>query len=327
MLEASPGCAWALRRDLAFERVFGDPRPLFGAPSADLAGRGLPEVLPPGTLALWRERVARVFAGESLRVRERAAAGLFSVSWYPVRDGGRIAFAAAAAHDLGPWIAAERALRGSALKVLQDQESERARLARFLHDEVGQCLSAAGLQLDLLRMDLEPVLPGAPARAAEVQRVLERVMERVREIARELKPEPVDGAGLYPALDRLVGRLRREFHGTLRLTAGASPRIAPAPAHALYRIAGQALDNAIRHSGCSAIQVRLQSTRAGTAVEVRDNGAGFDPAGDPGSRGFGLLAMEACAAEAGIELTLSSRSGRGAVVRAVARAATAAAND
>lgn len=325
LLEAAPWCTWAIRPDLTFHLIYGNPLPLFGIPASGLTGRKLADVLPPQTRDIWQQRAERVFAGERLSLREQAASGLVSAVWYPVREGGEIAFAAGAAMDMSPLSTSERGLRHTALKVLQARESERTRLARFLHDEVGQCLSAAGLQLDLLRMDLEPVLPDIPARTAEVQQVLERVMERVREFTHELNPATVERAGLYSALDRMIGRLRRGFGGTVRLMADSSVRLEAAAANALYRIAEQALDNALRHSGCTAIEVHLKATRPGPSLEVRDNGAGFDPAGvEAGNRGLGLLIMEYCAADAGIELTVSSLRGRGTSVRALVRAAAAA---
>jgi signal transduction histidine kinase len=68
------------------------------------------------------------------------------------------------------------------------QERERSRIARALHDEVGQAMSAAGLQLDLLRMDMADRFPEIGARTEEVQRLLERAMSRVRELITELGP-------------------------------------------------------------------------------------------------------------------------------------------
>jgi two-component system sensor histidine kinase UhpB len=68
------------------------------------------------------------------------------------------------------------------------QERERSRIARALHDDVGQAMSAAGLQLDLLRMDIADRFPEIGVRTAEIQRMLERAMSRVRELITELGP-------------------------------------------------------------------------------------------------------------------------------------------
>lgn len=186
LLEQGPGCTWALRRDLAVHCVFGDSLPLFGIPSAELAGRSLLEVLPQEIRESWRDRTERAFRGETIAVREHASSRLFSITSYPVLVDGQIALAGGTALDLTPWNAAGQELQNTAPNVLAVRELERTRFARFLHDEVGQCLSAAGLQLDLLRMDLEDLVPAVPARTAEIQEVLDRVMQRVREFSNDL---------------------------------------------------------------------------------------------------------------------------------------------
>ena len=321
LLEQAPACTWMLRRDLTFERVFGISAPLFGKPPEALAGHPLLDSVPHERRTAWQERIERVFRGESIILRERFASGLFSMVHFPMRvPDGDIRYAAGTALEVTAIHAAEQELRYTAINVLKAQETERARLSRFLHDEVGQCLSAAGLQLDLLRMDLECTVPNIRTRTAEVQQVLEGVMQRVREFVTELNPALVERAGLHSALDHLVGRRRRTFPGTLRLLADSSLRLETPVAGALYKITEEAVDNAIRHAGCTLVEVLLKSTRQGPALEVRDNGAGFDPVELNGARrGLGLLLMEHCAAEAGIDLAVASMRGRGTTVTAVYR--------
>ena len=322
LLEQGPACGWALDRSLRFHQLFGDSHLVFGRPSAELRGLKLSEALPAGEDQVWRQRAERVFCGEKLLFREKHSSRLFSVAMYPVRDAGAIAWAGGWALDITPLGAAEQKMRNTALSALNAQEAERARLARILHDEVGQGLSAAGLQLDLLRMDLEDQVPSISTRTAEVQQLLEQLMQRVREFSYELNPATVERNGLFAALDRLVGRIRREFPGTVRLMADSSLRLPPGLAIAFYKIAHEAVENAIRHSGCTALQVQVKSTRQGPALEVRDNGKGFDPAEAAGCRlGLGMLIMQHCAEEAGLALSINSNGTQGTVIRAVSIAA------
>lgn len=318
LLEQGPACGWALDRSLRFHHVFGGSHLVFGRPSAELRGLKLSEALPGGADQIWRQRAERVFCGETLLFRERHSARLFSVAMYPVRDSGAILWAGGWALDITALGAAEQKMRKAALSALNAQDAERARLARLLHDEVGQGLSAAGLQLDLLRMDLESTVPSISKRTAEVQQLLEQLMQRVRDFSYELNPATVERSGLYPALDRLVGRIRREFPGTVRLMADSSLRLPPGLAIAFYKIAHEAVENAVRHSGCTVLQVQVKSTRQGPALEVRDNGKGFDPAEAAGCRpGLGMLIMQHCAEEAGLNLVIASNGAQGTVVRAV----------
>jgi signal transduction histidine kinase len=190
-------------------------------------------------------------------------------------------------------------------------------VSKFLHDSVGQNLTALGLQLDLIRMDLEVVSPETCARAIEIQNQLGEMMESVREYSYELNPSTVERAGLRPALDRFASRIRERFSGMLRVNVDPSLKIDPKLAGAVYQIAQEAVENAVQHSNCSTIEIAVKSTRTGTVVEVRDNGRGFDPADlVAGRRGLGLLSMEHYAAQAGLELSITSTKEFGTTVRA-----------
>jgi signal transduction histidine kinase len=129
----------------------------------------------------------------------------------------------------------------------------------------------------------------------------------------------VERAGLRSALDRLAARIRERFAGTIRLNVDPSLKIDPKLASALYQIAQEAVENAVQHSGCSLIEIAVKSTRNAPILEVRDNGRGFDP-GDlaGGCRGLGLLSMEHYAAQAGLDLSITSNKSMGTGVRAAA---------
>jgi len=298
LLERSTACHFVLSGELEFSFVRGAP------------DRLLP--LPESVRDTWREKAALARAGQPVSWRERRDSRIFQVNLFPMPPGRAGGFA----FDLTPWSDAERQLRETALEVLRAREDERSRLSRMLHDEVGQSLSVAGLQLDLLRMDLESTVPSIPARTAEIQQVLERVMERVREFSYQLNPSAVERVGLYPALDRLVGRVRKEFGGTLRFMADSTLHLPGPVASAFYRIAHDAIDNAVRHAGATRIEVLVKMTREGPVLEVRDNGRTFDP-GDPeaSERGLAQLVMEHFASRAGLGLTITSRRGQGTIVK------------
>src|SRR5438874_569319 len=157
----------------------------------------------------------------------------------------------------------ERRFRALALAAIDNQQSERGKLARLLHDEVAQMLSAAGLQLDILKMDLEDSVPGIAARTGEIQDLLDRVVKRIRDLSYELNPEIVERAGLQAALDLLVGRYRKLFPGGLRLMYDSSLRLPVGIGAAMERIAEEAVTNAIRHSQCSHIEIIVKATPEG----------------------------------------------------------------
>jgi PAS domain S-box-containing protein len=322
-LGQSPACHWISDAEGRFARVFGDFCSLFGKTAADLVGRTPEAVMPAEQAVLWRGRFARVMAGETLILRERRIKASWNIQMFPLRRDGDVQYVAGLAREVTAWGAAEQELRHTVLGALKSQEYERATVSRFLHDSVGQTLTALGLRLDLIRMDLETLSPETCLRVTEIQEIIGEMMERVREYSYELNPNTVERTGLRPALDRLLIRIRTRYAGSLRTNVDPSLKLNPKAAAALYQIVQESVENAVQHSSCSSIEISVKSTRTGTILEVRDNGRGFDPADVvAGRRGLGLLSMEHYAAEAGLELSITSRLENGTTVRAATPGAT-----
>jgi signal transduction histidine kinase len=314
-------CFWALDRNHQFQWLAGDPRAFFGRWPDQLLGRKVPEILPEEAAAVWRRRTDRVFAGETIFVQEpawlpdgpRPDAAMFDISCLPVRSAtGEIGFAGGMAQ---PSLAALAPLRNAALKLTHAEDARRRRILRFLHDDVGQSLSSAGLHLDLMRMEMEDSGPAWAAHTVEIQADLDRVIQRVRELSCELDPLMLERTSLSAALDHLAGFYRKNFPGTLRLRVDAGVSFPPESARAAARIAKEALDNAVMHSGCSEIEVMANDAH-GPALEVRDNGRGFVVAQARSQcPGLGLVVMEDFAAKAGLILSIDAAPGRGTLVR------------
>lgn len=207
------------------------------------------------------------------------------------------------------------------VEMINAREAESARVASFLHDDVGQVLSAVGLQLDVLRLDLRDQAPGIGERTAEIQALLGEVVERLRNLSYELNPSIVERAGFQFALDRLVGRYREQFRGgSIRFLFDSAVRLPTPVATVLYKIAEQALDNAVRHSGATQIEVMVRPSMRTVGLEVRDNGQGFElaPASAPPA-GLGILLMEHYARQAGLDFTVKSAAGKGTIIKASQR--------
>ncbi len=210
-----------------------------------------------------------------------------------------------------------RALTELLVSVVNSREEEFARVARVLHDEVGQVLSAVGLQLDVLRLDFKDHVPDIVERTAEIQAMLERAVCELRDLSHQLNPAIVERTGLQYALDRLVGRYGQSFPNPLRLLYDPSARFPQNVAVALYKIADRALDNAVRHARAGMIELQVKQERDAALLEVRDNGAGFDVARAremPAT--LGLRLMDYYAGQAGLALKVASRPGEGTIVRA-----------
>ena len=200
--------------------------------------------------------------------------------------------------------------------VVNSQEREGARVASLLHDEVGQILSAVGLHLDVLRMDVESDKPEIARRINETQKILEKAVDQVRALSYELNPDVVERAGLQAAMDRLVGRYRELTDVPVRLLFDSSVRVTGGAATGMYKIAECALDNAIKHSACTRVELFVRPAKDAVVLEVKDDGCGFDferASAEP--PGLGLLLMGCYAEHDLLELNVNSAANRGTIVK------------
>lgn len=191
--------------------------------------------------------------------------------------------------------------------LLHEKESRAAEVARLLHDDVGQTLSAAGFHLH--------ALGGDPEAVAQIRQYLEQAFDSVRLASNKLQSNFVERSGLPLAVELLIARIREEHRLPVQLTMKAGRRF-PAPVgHAVYRVIELALDNVRQHAGATLAAVRLTADEDGLTAEVQDNGCGFDAARvrahPPGT---GLVLMESYAGNANLHLRIDSAPGQGTIV-------------
>jgi two-component system sensor histidine kinase UhpB len=201
--------------------------------------------------------------------------------------------------------------RRAASVALEAQEEERARVARDLHDEVNQSLTGLLLRLEAAR---ENAPPGLAAELAEVRTVANRAMGELLTLARQLRPTALDDLGLSAALAGHVSDVERQSGIAARFEGAASLGHIPAEVQiVVYRVAQEALSNAVRHSGAERLRVRL--ARDGDEIELRidDDGRGFTF--DQASGGLGLAGMRERALLVGGDLRVTSRPSEGTSVR------------
>jgi two-component system, NarL family, sensor histidine kinase UhpB len=218
----------------------------------------------------------------------------------PIVDGDtEIAELTAAFNDMVERLESER--RDSALRALAAQEGERRRIALELHDEVGQALTAAMLRLD--RVDVEEAKEG-----------LRAALEEVREIARRMRPEALDDLGLRNALRALVASVARDARLNVTPEIDANlPSLTSEQELVVYRVAQEALTNALRHAGAIALRFSLRSEGDAVVLVVEDDGQGFDP--ERVSTASGIRGMRERALLVRARLEVDSEPGRGTAVR------------
>jgi two-component system sensor histidine kinase UhpB len=191
--------------------------------------------------------------------------------------------------------------RESARRALAAQEDERLRVARELHDEVGQALTAVLLQLDRAPED---------ERVAEAREAARATLEEVRAIARNLRPEALDDLGLAAAVRQLCNDAERAGVLVEREIA-ADVRLEPEVEVVVYRVAQEAITNALRHAGAERLVVSLAPGEDGGArLRVADDGRGRADHVE----GAGLRGMRERAVLAGGALAVAPSPGGGTSV-------------
>lgn len=208
------------------------------------------------------------------------------------------------------------ASRGQLLSQLFDaQEEERARLARDLHDELGQHLTA--ILIGLRTVDDAPDLPQARERARGAAEAAAASLDKVRRIARGLRPTVLEDLGLIPAVERVCEEFRSVNGLPVELELGLSPgdRFSAQVEMCVFRVLQESLSNAARHAAPRSVRVELCRSAAGLDLVVTDDGRGFAITERAGSS-FGLHGMRERVELLDGRCEITSAPGRGTTIHA-----------
>lgn len=204
-------------------------------------------------------------------------------------------------------------------RLVEVQEAERRRIARELHDEVGQALTAVKINLQAIQQSGDA--RAAAGRLQDSIAVVERALQQVRNISLDLRPSLLDDLGLVSALRWYVDNQAQRAGLTAAFNVAPPDLRLPADLETdCFRVAQEALTNAIRHAHATRVEVSLQSTGHGVRLLIRDNGVGFNVAHALAQaahgKSLGLVGLRERAALAGGRLEIISTRGRGTEVRA-----------
>jgi signal transduction histidine kinase len=209
----------------------------------------------------------------------------------------------------------ERNLKALSERMLLVEEEERRRIARELHDDLGQSLTA--LKMDVIGLlDRNPPADGTAPIRDRIVRTLDATVTSVQRIAAELRPTLLDDLGLGVAVQS-EARLFEERTGIeceVSVPAEDDLRIEPSCATAMFRIVKEALTNVFRHSGASHVEVRIRGRGEELLLEIRDNGRGMTPEEISSPASLGLIGMRERAAVIGGTATFEGVAGRGSIV-------------
>jgi PAS domain S-box-containing protein len=207
-------------------------------------------------------------------------------------------------------------LQALSAQLVEAQEAERRHIARELHDEVGQTLTALGLMLDVQVRQSEAGNPRVDIRPA--QTLVSDLTKVIRELSLDLRPSMLDDLGLIPTLVWYFKRYYEQTGITIEFKhSGVEHRFPPAIETTLYRITQEALTNVARHANVHAAAIQLWATDEAIHVQVADEGHGFDlPAVQKARATGGVLGLYERAQLVGGQCEINSSPGEGTIVSA-----------
>ncbi len=203
-----------------------------------------------------------------------------------------------------------RALSGRLESV---REEERRHVAREIHDELGQLLTAMKIDLYWLRKRQSP---SSEQRMRDVIALVDRMIGSVRRIATELRPSVLDHLGLIGSLEWLMEDFRQRSH--VHCIAEIEPEeldLDPAQATEVFRIVQEAITNVARHADASEMQLSVKETDRALFIELRDNGRGIGSVAPAGDHSLGLVGMQERANRCGATLEIAGLADGGTTVR------------
>ena len=272
--------------------------------------------------------VALLSAGAHLERHRRTAAVLVSAAYVPlavalerrgVDEGvaGYVTFylALAIAWGAGAWLRLSRETEAERRRHVAEttRAAERTRIARELHDELAQWLTALKMDVSWIRSHLPQSETQLIGKADRMKGVVDNTIAAMRRIAADLRPVMLDDLGLMPAIENLLHDLSERTGIQVSLTGSAELEALREPlVTAVYRMVQEALTNVARHSGATRVRVALEIADERLALSIRDNGSGFNP--DPNRKSFGVLGIRERARTLGGDAHIHTPPGGGTEV-------------
>ena len=209
---------------------------------------------------------------------------------------------------------AQNQLRRLSGSIMAGQEKERAAIARELHDELGQVLTALRMDTVWMLNHLKDTDLKSANRALTMRELIDKTIDEVRGIALRLRPSVLDDLGLIPALEWYTAEMEKRSGIAFVLNHQDIPKVNEIVATAAYRIAQEALTNVVRHSSATHVEVNLQVQADTLTLTVVDNGMGFNTVELSESESLGVAGMRERANLAGGTLEIESQPGKGSQV-------------
>ncbi len=320
LVTASPDVVWEIDLDGRFTFVSEAIERMTGWASAEVVGRSMAEAITPETLPAAEQQLAEVVADPehvtiarfALRRRDGGSVPVENFAMGLVRDGVLIG-GHGAGRDLSDRDRLERDLRRQAAELAAS--TERAHLARELHDSVTQALFAMSLTTRSIELLLPRDREAALEKFDELRQLQREALAEMRSLIFELRPGSLERDGLTQALRTHAAALESRVGLSILVDAELPDRLSLETEEHLFRIAQEALHNVVKHAAASRVHVGLVQHDGIVRMSISDDGRGFGPERTTEAH-LGIAGMRARAERLGGTVTVRSHPGQGTTVEA-----------
>jgi hypothetical protein len=325
LLGQLPAIVWSTDTDLRVTSRYGGVLKVFGHEQGPVDGTPVAEFADPQDQEAVVAAHRSALAGHSSSYEARFQGRTFRARVDPLIDAngdtvGVVGFAidvTEAKRSEEQLRASRAALRSLATRQQDIREDERTRIAREIHDSLGQALTALKLRLSAAQEAASEDVPALGNRLHETVQMVDDLVKSVRRIASDMRPPILDQLGLPAAVEWLAQDFARRTgircDATILPTSGA---ITDELATAIFRIVQEALTNVLRHAGGTRVDIELGVKSGCVTLEIDDDGSGITEAGTIGPGSLGILGMRERAAALGGVLEVAPRPNGGTRVAA-----------
>ncbi|MFA5112305.1 MAG: PAS domain S-box protein [Desulfobaccales bacterium] len=320
ILRYTPSVVYIKDREGRYTMVNARYEELFGIRREQICGKSDHDIFPRPLADQIRATDLRVFADRQPHQVEEVIPQLegqrtyLSVKFPLYDEQGSPTGLCGIATDITELKKAQDQLRRLSGSIMANQEKERRAIARELHDELGQVLTALRMDAVWLSERLRQPDPKAGDRAMAMCQLIDHTIDDVRGLATRLRPGVLDDLGLLDALEWYITDFEKRTGIACIFRHHNVPEVDGIGATAAYRIAQEALTNVTRHAAANQVQVSLRAAKGLLTLAVVDNGRGFDLKEIESSECLGLAGMRERAGLLGGKLEIKSRPGKGTTV-------------
>lgn len=320
ILKDTPAMVFIKDQECRYRMVNSRYEELFGVRNEDIHGKTAYDIFPKETADRLTAVDLKVLAeGRSFQVEESISQkdGLhtyLSLKFPLLNEHGNIRSLCGIATDITELKEAQDQLRLLSAKIINSQEEERAAIARELHDEVGQILTALRMDAVWIRENLKDKGPAVLERANAICDLIDKSIDDVQGLAIRLRPAVLDDLGLIDALEWYTGEFEKRSGIACTFDVSNVPPVENTLATAAYRVAQEALTNAARHSYANHVDVAIKYEGEMLTLSVKDDGRGLDTDVLSESDSLGIAGMRERATLVGGSIDLESQTGKGTCV-------------